>query len=161
MPQICKYQGCKWPVWGGGYCKIHQYLRNKPTMNSIRKVSSKKQKEIITTSREDNEFYTKIWNSRAHVCAYCQRSLLGEPHKHNFDHVLDKSKFDSLRHEEDNIALTCWPCHQQKTAKRYTDKMKAIILNVAFVFIQRGKLTQVGPPDAYRLKDYIIENSNT
>ena len=127
-------------------------------MKDIRKVSPRRTKEIATVSKEDNDFYLSIWKSRTHTCAYCHRPLDEEPHKYNFDHVLDKAKFPSLRHEEDNIALTCWICHQQKTAKKFTTRMKEIILNVAFVFIKRGMLTQVGEPDVYRLKDYIIEN---
>lgn len=27
MPKICKLDDCSNPVWGGGYCKRHQYLR--------------------------------------------------------------------------------------------------------------------------------------
>lgn len=30
MPKTCNHENCKNPVFGGGYCKFHQFLRNKP-----------------------------------------------------------------------------------------------------------------------------------
>lgn len=53
MPKECKDTGCSYNVWGGGYCKNHQFLRKKPSKlkstsflkrKPLNKISSKQQK---------------------------------------------------------------------------------------------------------------------
>jgi len=56
MPKKCLHKDCNYNVFGGGYCKFHQYLRedkqHKPLKRTpVRKVSKKRSKE--------NAFYLK------------------------------------------------------------------------------------------------------
>ena len=51
MPKICNHTECTNNVFGGGFCKWHQYKRNdktKPTMTrtKIRPISDKQQKRL-------------------------------------------------------------------------------------------------------------------
>jgi hypothetical protein len=43
MPQICKHEGCKWPVFSRGRCKIHQWeVKNRAILSPV---SAKRAKE--------------------------------------------------------------------------------------------------------------------
>ena len=50
MAKICNKDGCSYPVFGGGFCKVHQYLRKNykqpsPVRKPIKRVSDKRAKE--------------------------------------------------------------------------------------------------------------------
>lgn len=52
MPKTCKQKGCSYPVFGGGYCSRHQYLRLDKLIKpprpkpSIKKFSNKTRKQV-------------------------------------------------------------------------------------------------------------------
>lgn len=43
--RTCNRPGCSFPVFGGGYCKTHQYVRKDKKKKSIRQYSKKRTKE--------------------------------------------------------------------------------------------------------------------
>lgn len=160
MPKTCSHPGCAWPQWGGGFCKLHQWCRKDKKPRPIPRKSGEIIKKEKQQSVNDRTFFMKIWRDRPHICAYCGDTLIGGPHNYNFDHVLEKSSFPSLRYETDNIRLTCLECHGVKTSQRYTEIMAEIIKKVAGIFVLRKMLHQIGPIDVYRQKDWIIENKD-
>lgn len=63
MPKTCKADGCKWDVWGGGYCKNHQYLRDKrpkrPKFRSDKRAEQEAQYSIdrrVFLDKPENQF---------------------------------------------------------------------------------------------------------
>ena len=60
---------------------------------------------------EDDRANEEIWNSRAHVCDNCDKRLPATPVKANFSHLLTKGSHPDLRHDPENIVLSCVPCH--------------------------------------------------
>jgi len=60
---------------------------------------------------EDDRVNEEIWNSRAHVCDNCDKRLPATPVKANFSHLLTKGSHPDLRHDPENIVLSCIPCH--------------------------------------------------
>jgi 5-methylcytosine-specific restriction endonuclease McrA len=71
-----------------------------------------------------------MWNKRKHECENCGKWLGKEPLSYMFDHLLEKSKFPELKHEEDNIMLVCLECHDLKTRGFITDFVRAKIEEV-------------------------------
>lgn len=55
MPKICKNEGCGYPVWGAGYCRIHQYLR--PGFKEAR----------INTYSQKRQEINKLYYARAKI----------------------------------------------------------------------------------------------
>jgi len=167
--KLCEKSGCSNPCFGKGYCKFHQYLRpdikekmlNKPFRRtiSIKRMSASTQKRKALLRKDDEVFYLSIWDKRKHECAYCKDPLGDEPANYMFDHILEKSIFKSLRHEEENIVLTCFQCHQVKTLQKYTEKMKVIIYSAVIYFIHFNKLIQIGEVNITRIRDWVKETS--
>lgn len=56
MSKQCNRPGCPFPVFGGGYCKIHQYLRKDKKKKPIRQYSKKRSKENRTYSTQRKQF---------------------------------------------------------------------------------------------------------
>lgn len=62
MPKICQLESCKYPVFGKGFCKVHQYMRTdkKPsvpkTYKPIKKVSDKHKVELAVYSKLAKKF---------------------------------------------------------------------------------------------------------
>lgn len=56
MARACERPGCSHPVFGGGYCKVHQYLRSDKKKKKIRPYSKKRQKENRRYSELSKEF---------------------------------------------------------------------------------------------------------
>jgi len=167
MAKKCSYSGCTDNVWGKGFCRYHQWCRDDiqkkmkdkyiGPRTPIQRTSPQKKSEIIAQATEDNAFFLSVWNSRNHTCAYCNTKLGDIPLKYFFDHILEKSSFESLRYETENIALACFTCHQVKTSKKYTDIMRVIIYRTVLFFIENEKLVQIGNINIDRLKDWIKE----
>jgi DNA-directed RNA polymerase subunit RPC12/RpoP len=112
--------------------------------------------------QKDSDFYNRIWEEeKYHHCRYCDERIYGMWLPYNMDHILPKSKFPSLRHRKRNIAFTDLTCHGIKTSEKYTNRMISVILDTAEYFIKEGSLIQIGKPNVYRLKDYIIERNKT
>jgi hypothetical protein len=111
----------------------------------------------VQQSAQDYEFYTEITETTDHVCVYCDEPLYGKLSNFNCDHVFEKSDFPHLRHVKEDIVLTCLDCHQAKTAHRYTDRMKSIMFETAITLIMMGLLEQIGEPDYYSVKNWLIK----
>ena len=119
----CKADGCSYPVFGKGYCKIHQYLRTDKKPVLIRKSSIDLDKKKLF--EQDKLFYIGIWKERPHFCECCGARLGDEPRTYFFDHILEKAKrlYKHLRHEKLNIWLLCLNCHSNKTNGFLSEKM--------------------------------------
>lgn len=76
---------------------------------------------------KDDVFYKFVWKHREHFCEECGKELreLKRDHMH---HLLPKRNgaggYPYFRHEEMNIALLCWNCHQAAESAISYPKMK-------------------------------------
>lgn len=85
MPRKCSVESCSNSVWGGGYCKNHQYLRphaEKPR-TAIRKVSSKRQKQLVEYSSIKEDMIAEARLKGGPVCFLCGRKIEGIPDIHH------------------------------------------------------------------------------
>lgn len=140
MPKICNSQNCNYNVFGGGYCKIHQYKRTDLVKNplartALKKSTAKGRKAKAAKSDlfpADRDFYMEIWEEREHVCYCCDKHLGHEPLTLFFDHILDKGieKYKHLRHEKQNIVLLCWDCHTSKVFRKKLIALKEATLKI-------------------------------
>lgn len=113
-------------MFGGGYCKIHQYLRDDSKKKRINKVSEKgliKKEDKKELLKQDFAFYQEIWDQREHICFNCKQYLGSEPSLLYMDHILEKSKYPQLRHIKENICLLCWDCHTAKTNGKLSEEL--------------------------------------
>ena len=99
--------------------KRTSFKRKKPDAKALADKQLQREKDIA--------FYEEIWKERKHVCVSCGIELQGEPSTANFDHILEKSKYQHLRYEKENICILCINCHSLKTNGFATDKYKQII----------------------------------
>ena len=132
--KTCAAEGCGYPIFGKGYCQMHQYLRTDKKPVRINSAGIKPdQKELF---EKDKAFYLEIWNERSHICEHCGAYLGNEPRTYFFDHVLEKAKraYRHLRHEKMNIWLLCLNCHGNKTNGFLTEKMKEKIFSIKKIF---------------------------
>lgn len=56
MPKVCKHSGCTYNVFGGGYCRNHQYLRTDKKPKPIKQFSAKRQVVNLEYNREAKKF---------------------------------------------------------------------------------------------------------
>jgi hypothetical protein len=112
----------------GLYCFLHKPRKAlaKTKMSSF--LHEKLDKS--TSISEMQQFFIQMWNKRKHECENCGKWLGKEPLSYMFDHLLEKSKFPELKHEEDNIMLVCLECHDLKTRGFITDFVRAKIEEV-------------------------------
>ena len=114
------------------YCFQHKprkALAKTKMLNTINKnVKNVDNKRNIS---DMNAFFLQIWNGRKeHKCENCGKWLGNEPLSYMFDHLLEKSKYPELKHEEENIMLVCLECHDNKTRGFLTDLVRAKIDDV-------------------------------
>ena len=117
----------------GLYCFMHKPRKAlaKTKMSSFLHTKLKKSQNNFEQISEMQEFFLLIWNKRKkHECENCGKWLGKEPLSYMFDHLLEKSKFPELKHEEDNIMLVCLECHDLKTRGFITDFVRAKIEEV-------------------------------
>ena len=88
--------------------------RKKPSIR-IRPITEQEKEEAVALREKDMEFYNRIWNKRPHKCEVCGKELGNELSTGYMDHLLEKSSYPDLRHEEDNIIVVCLDCHYLKT----------------------------------------------
>tara|TARA_R110000868_G_scaffold179968_3_gene420458 strand:+ start:10779 stop:11234 length:456 start_codon:yes stop_codon:yes gene_type:complete len=116
--RICKVNNCDRSVFGGDYCKSHQYLRtdlkllkkkNTPLKKSyLSKKTSEKQvlKNIEKKERTKKLhawFITEIWDKRPHYSELSLKWLGNEPNTCFFHHIFCKSSHPDLEFVSDNI----------------------------------------------------------
>lgn len=79
----------------------------------VRKKSAEKKKmKLQPIQLKDEKFYAYLWKTRKHECENCGNKL-NEPKKHNFHHKIPKRLAPYFRHDERNMAVLCWSCHQK------------------------------------------------
>ena len=74
MPKTCNHESCENFVFGGGYCKYHQYLRNDKPLKSV----SKKEYKIPQVSKKQaklNAAYSKLRELFLKQHPLCQANL--------------------------------------------------------------------------------------
>lgn len=107
----------------GDYCFVH---KPRKAMGKSSKVAKKQDNSRNISDMRD--FFLHIWNSKKkHECENCGKWLGNEPLSYMFDHLLEKSKYPELKHEEDNIMLVCLECHDNKTRGFLTETVIAKI----------------------------------
>jgi 5-methylcytosine-specific restriction endonuclease McrA len=70
------------------------------------------------------EFFLSVWKKRPHRCEGCNKPLGREPASYMFDHLLEKNKYPELAYDENNIAIVCLECHDNKTRGFANDIIK-------------------------------------
>lgn len=81
-----------------------------PKVSEKRAAKIKEQNEIF---KLDTEFYMELWRKRDHRCFECGKSL-GHTFKRWFaHHILEKSKYENLRHTPENLIFLCLIHHDQ------------------------------------------------
>ena len=122
MPKTCDLHTCSNPVFGGHYCKNHQWLRTdkKPKTlkpkKAIRKTSKKQQSSLgerRELTRKDRLLWAEIWEERDHIDFETGQPICGEALTLYFHHVLGKRKtaYPQYRYEKWNIILVSWDTH--------------------------------------------------
>lgn len=138
MSKICNKDGCSYNVFGGGYCKSHQYLRadkkQKPLARTALKTSTAKgrkaKKEKADKFPADREFYLEIWEEREHVCFSSGEYLGSEPLTLYFHHCLPKKQYPQYRYCKWNIVILSWSEHTKadnglnKKVNEYVETLK-------------------------------------
>lgn len=96
---------------------LKRTLFSKLKKSSLKKVPFKKKPKVIDQEEIDKmrAFFLSIWSQRPHYCTICGAWLGYEPQSYHFDHILEKSKYPELKHEEHNISLLCLSCHDCKS----------------------------------------------
>lgn len=115
MAKICKKEGCKNPVWGGGYCKYHQVLRdnyngfkkrstNLRTHTPINKISSSQASKNAVLSA----FKANLIKEHGKKCFFHQREFPGV----DLFHIFPKGSFPQYATKEWNLILSCRECNR-------------------------------------------------
>lgn len=87
MAKQCNKEGCNYPVFGGGYCKMHQHYRTDKKPSKIAPRSKKRAKQ--------EKEYSKLSPSND-KCFFCNRGFSNQkPDRHH----LDGRKEDKLTDE--------------------------------------------------------------
>ena len=102
----CNYNSCTSFVFGGGYCKNHQWCRqdkNKPIVSTS--INDRKQKHIKPKKvTGELELFKEIWNERIHKSEISGLPLSLFDVK-CFHHILTKQAYPEHRLDKDNIIL--------------------------------------------------------
>lgn len=128
--KTCAHDECKYKPFGGGYCRLHQYLRdpqekgradklksleNKPKkLGSIKPMSDKR--SIIERQLKKNKSW--IWEHRPHLCESCGCNASGTTLE--ISHIVSKARRSDLIAEIENMTIACRSCHLKIEARRFT-----------------------------------------
>ena len=124
--KICNSDGCNNNVFGGGFCKFHQYKRqekNKPIVSTS--INSFKEKKIKAKSKITFQLalFKEIWNEREHVS-----ELSGD--KINmfdvfcFHHILTKAAYPKFLLFKSNIIILTRAEHRMVHDHSFEDLIK-------------------------------------
>jgi hypothetical protein len=125
MPKTCKYNACTYPQWGGGYCRWHQWNRekyNKPfkppsqikRINSRKKVNNglKAPKQLLKESwgfTSQVELFKYVWsNAPTYICQFTGEDLSkikGQRWFSCFLHILRKGNYTYFKLNPSNLVL--------------------------------------------------------
>jgi hypothetical protein len=74
MPKTCLSDGCSYPVFGGGYCKLHQYYRtDKKKPKKINPISSKMIEALKLYKIVRSEFLNRHPLCQAKISGICTK----------------------------------------------------------------------------------------
>jgi|10_taG_2_1085330.scaffolds.fasta_scaffold219980_2 predicted restriction endonuclease len=96
-----------------GYCwkksKVHTWKANSTIKRTpLKKVNKKTSAKI----NADVKFYNSIWNDSNHYCENCNIYLGEQLNKSYISHILSKGAYPKHRHNNENINVLCFNCHQ-------------------------------------------------
>lgn len=124
--KICNSDGCNNNVFGGGFCKFHQYKRqekNKPIVSTS--INSFKEKKIKAKSKASGQLalFKEIWNERAHVS-----ELSGDKISmfdiYCFHHILTKAAYPKFLLFKPNIIILTRAEHRMVHDHSFEDLIK-------------------------------------
>ena len=95
----CKKEGCNYPRFGGGYCKLHQSLRTDKKIKTKIKPVGDKRRERLVIYREMRESLLK----ETPLCLKCGN--VGT----DIHHLAGKE--NDLLIDRDNMIVLCRECH--------------------------------------------------
>ena len=107
--KTCKAENCSYPVFGGGYCKNHQYLRNKT--KKIRQYSVKRQAQVSDYLSKRKKFIASKRDTEEWFCFFCGNPFRFEdnPDVHHL-----RGRDDELIVDEDFWVLGHTRCHVEQ-----------------------------------------------
>ena len=120
--KTCNHSGCSYPVFGGGYCRNHQWCRqdkNKPQISTS--INERRDKHIKPKKvTGELELFKEIWAERPHVSEISNKAIpLFDVHC--FHHVLTKQAYPEHRLNKDNIVLLTRSEHTLAHSKSLED----------------------------------------
>ena len=124
--KICKSDGCNNNVFGGGYCKFHQYKRqekNKPIVSTS--INSFKEKKIKAKSKASGQLtlFKEIWNERAHV-SELSGDKISMFDVFCFHHILTKAAYPKFLLFKPNIIILTRAEHRMVHDHSFEDLIK-------------------------------------
>jgi len=129
--KVCKVEDCNNRVWSHGFCMLHT---PKKSLRSIRSPRMNDNKKNVVDIQQMISFFLELWKRKQHYCENCGAWLGNTPHTYMFDHILEKQHYPELKYEEDNIMLLCLSCHDKKSRRFITEKIKERIEEVKTKF---------------------------
>lgn len=124
--KICKSDGCNNNVFGGGFCKFHQYKRqekNKPIVSTS--INSFKEKKIKAKSKASGQLtlFKEIWNERAHV-SELSGDKISMFDVFCFHHILTKAAYPKFLLFKPNIIILTRAEHRMVHDHSFEDLIK-------------------------------------
>lgn len=157
MPKLCNYEKCKYPCFGGGFCKSHQWYRSKVNktpgpvtttkksypkkIKSVSKKQASKNRQKGKITKKDHLMYQEIWDERDHIDFETGQPIFGEALTLYFHHVLPKKPgpggYPQFRHKKWNIVIISWETHSKAESnidlvpkiKAYRDELLTTYVN--------------------------------
>jgi len=82
---------------------------------------------------KDKDLNEQIWATRPHICDNCGGKLPATPIKSFFSHLLSKGAHDDLRHDPENVVLSCVPCHNLWEFGKNRENMATYRKHIAYM----------------------------
>ena len=124
--KICNSEGCNNNVFGGGFCKFHQYKRqekNKPIVSTS--INSFKEKKIKAKSKITFQLalFKEIWNEREHV-SELSGDKISMFDVFCFHHILTKAAYPKFLLFKSNIIILTRSEHRMVHDHSFEDLIK-------------------------------------
>lgn len=124
--KICKSENCKNNVFGGGFCKFHQYKRqekNKPIVSTS--INSFKEKKVKAKSSASGQLalFKEVWNERAHV-SELSGDKISMFDVFCFHHILTKAAYPKFLLFKPNIIILTRAEHRMVHDHSFEDLIK-------------------------------------
>ena len=124
--KICNSDGCNNNVFGGGFCKFHQYKRqekNKPIVSTS--INSFKEKKIKAKSKITFQLalFKEIWNEREHV-SELSGDKISMFDVFCFHHILTKAAYPKFLLFKSNIIILTRSEHRMVHDHSFEDLIK-------------------------------------